>query len=812
MPEEDMLAPTARSAPLSPLPRAARTSARRVDAGWAAWGGRPVPTRALLLALTLAACGASGPAGSAFDVGPVTDAEPRDASSPDALAPDLGGRPPGAACPSTEACAAGRCVHGVCSLDCVGDAACPDTQHCVERGGFRLCTPTCDADTPCSLEQLCVADAPGRGFCVARGAGAPGASCSGPEDCASWFCAQGTCLADCAAAADCDPGTRCLALHVGGVCAETGAGASEALCTRGVDCVSGVCRGGGCADTCDATVGPDPCENDRHCVAYASLALCERGCAGPADCGSPGLCLSGPEGRLCRTRGTLGAGEPCDDPADCQSGHCTLGVCAADCKDGCPAATACVHDIAGAACRAAGAQADNSPCARGEECRSGFCAAGRCGRDCALGSECPVGLTCVAFAEGRFCFPACGDDLDCESTAWCARDLAEVPVCFWRGASVEGAACLRDFECVSGMCRGGECLGACADGRCPADQLCRGFPHGAFCTHLPAPRGAECYADVECAAELECTAGRCLPACDGGRCPDEATCPPDSVRCAPDCDRDADCAPGFVCQRHDGTAPYCAPRGELPLHGPCARGPECRSGLCHGGRCTADCPACNVGSGGAAEGIPCAADGECASGLCVGGLCARTCPESGCGVGRSCAFLGDARVCVPTCVAGNLACPPDLYCVVDAAEGLMCRGPRDGRAAGGECQTEMDCAAEAPVCRQGRCRALCDQDAACPEETRCRVLPSGVRICAPRGDAELMAACAADADCADGLCEGGRCYGACGPGCADTALCVDAARQPAAPDFRCARGCIASDACPAGTLCRLDASGRGACY
>jgi hypothetical protein len=776
----------------------------------------PQALRRLLVGLgvaALAACDA-GPGGGAGEGGLDAAARPTDAAdapTADVAVVDATLGVPGATCADTSACAEGRCVHGVCSLDCVDAAACPLDQHCVARGGLRLCTPTCDAASPCATGQRCVADAPGRGHCVAQGPGAPGAPCDAAEDCASWFCAQGVCLGDCIADADCGPSARCLPLHVGGVCTEVGAGAREAPCLRGADCASGVCRGGGCADACDATAGIDPCADDRHCTPYAELALCERACVGPESCGERGLCLPGAEGRLCRTRGNAAAGEACDEAADCRGGHCTGGVCAADCDAGCPAATACVRDVTGATCRPAGAQAENTPCARGEECRSGFCAAGRCGRDCAADAACPVGMACVAFTEGRFCFPGCGLDADCESVAYCAHDLAARSVCFWRGAATEGELCRRDFECASGLCRGERCLGACLDGTCAGGLACRDFRRGAFCTALPAPIGAECYADAECTAGARCNAGRCMPNC-ADACPEQSICPPGAALCAPICARDADCNPGFVCQRHDGAVPFCAPRGIVPSHGACTHGAECETGLCHAGRCENDCPACNNGPGGGAEGSPCLLDAACASGLCVAGVCVRTCPEAGCAAGRACVFVEDARICATPCSAGERPCPEGLFCVDAPGAAPLCRGPRAGAPAFAACVDDIDCAAEAPVCRDATCRPVCTEPANCPEGTDCRETPGGLGLCTRAGAGPLMAACARDADCAPGLCEAGRCYGACRPGCGDSAHCVDAARDPEAPARRCVPACADDTTCPPGTACRFDAHGLGGCY
>lgn len=783
---------------------------------------RPVAVPAgwgCLLALVVAACGADGardgPVGDGATGGVVGDAaRPGPEVGP---LPETDARRPveaGSPCVETVECETGQCLHGVCSPICTDDEACPAGFHCAERGGDgpRVCSRTCDPQTACPAGLFCAPDAPGRGACVAPGAGAAGAACAGPDDCASWACVQGTCLAACGPDAPCPDDGVCLSLHVGGVCGRRGAGAPEAPCRSGADCASGVCRGGGCSVVCDATLTPDPCPGDRRCIAYETLGLCERLCAGAADCGPAGLCLPDGGTTRCQTRGTAGAGDACEAPADCRSGHCSAGRCDPECRDGCPAATACVRDVTGATCRPAGGQPENAPCATGVECRSGFCAAGRCGHDCVAGPSCPAGMSCVTFASGRFCFPRCRADTDCEAPAFCADDLGPEPVCFWRGAAADGVVCRDDFECRSGLCRGERCLPPCPDGACPGGLECRAFGRGPFCTELPAALGAECTADVECDVDLRCTAGRCLPACAGG-CPPEASCPPEGAQCHPACTRDADCRPGFVCQRHDGAHAYCAPPGDTPDGAPCARGPACQSGLCHGGRCRPDCNGCTPG-GGLAIGTPCARDTACASGLCVAGVCAHPCPEAGCGVGRTCVFVDDARVCLGLCEKGDLDCDPGLACAPEPTGLLVCRGARPGGVPeGSACTSDDDCAVTSPVCRAGLCHRLCDRDAECGAGRRCGETQSGLRLCVTVGAAPPMSPCELDSVCDAGLCEGGRCFRACADDCGPSGRCEDAARNPSAPDRRCVPTCTPdAPACPEGTQCRTGADGLAGCY
>ncbi|MEZ4473361.1 MAG: hypothetical protein R3F60_21755 [bacterium] len=787
----------------------------------------------LLALLALVGCD-DGPAAApaAVDASVFPDFErPADAAPPI-------GAPPGAACDARTPCARGDCEHGVCSIICARDGDCPpEAAACVGRGGAGRCTTRCASTADCGAGLVCAVEGPGQGFCVAPGAGGAGDACSRREDCASWFCAEGQCLAPCDEGG-CAAGTACLPLHTQAVCVAAGPGADEDRCATGADCAEGVCRGGRCTHAC--ALGED-CPEDRICVAYPALGLCERRCAETADCGEGALCRATSAGRLCATQGEGGADAACTVGEECASGRCQGERCAAPCADApCPAGQACVRDVSGAACRPAGPGAAGSPCDAGADCESGVCGGGICAADCAGGAPCPAETRCTRFVDGDFCFPPCRDDADCPAIAYCALGFPEGGTCFWRGLGEADAPCAQDADCRSGRCDAGACLGACVAGECPAGRTCRDFGTAALCSPAPLPSGAACEADDACAEGLDCVAGRCLPGCDAG-CPPATLC--HGGRCHPACETAADCRPGRACNRFDDDAPFCQARGAGEVGAACAASGDCADGLCFADRCRAPCGGgapCGEGEacvplGGAAWCLPsgpgalgdvCGADAECAGGLCVGRRCAETCEAQGeCPPPAACRPLRGGDFCVLECdaVSGE-GCLAAEQCVPLDGGGGRCVLPGPGADIGEPCQTLEDCTALASSCYDAgdglRCRAACDLERdLCPESAVCAPgEPDRVEVCVPAGRGGDMAACAQATDCASGWCIeaylGGRCGRSCAgdADCDATSRCVDLARNPGAPFFSCAPRCLTDRECAPGLQCRQGLAPFGACY
>jgi hypothetical protein len=766
----------------------------------------------LLLLWGLAGCDEAGE--PVLDGGaPVADAA---LDQPDARA----GAPLGGLCPDG-LCAAGVCASGRCARPCLDDVDCPEPG--LVCAGDR-CAPACAAGSECVAGEVCVTAGPGQGACLPSGSGAGGARCETGGDCVSWVCSGGVCLAPCDEVA-CGPGLVCVPLHTQSVCVTQGALADEALCSRGPECESGLCRGGRCSVACS---GGAACPHDRVCRAYETLDLCERPCADSRSCGVNGVCALVAGRRQCVTRGPGGPGAACAAAAACASGVCVDGGCAGPCAvDGrCAAGEVCLVDLAGATCRPAGPEPVGGACGADATCATGLCAAGRCGSGCVAGG-CPAGLRCTAFLTGNFCFEGCAQDRDCAEGAFCDPSFSEGPTCFWRGRQVAGGGCDRHGACASGRCAGGVCRAACASGVCPAGQLCRAFSTGAFCSPEPLVEGAAC-AGAVCAEGLICAAGVCLAACEAG-CAAGTRC--FEGLCHPRCERDASCRPGRRCERVDASPPVCIDAGPLADGAACARSSACASGLCMDGVCRAACvDGCEAGAacvpfdevawcleaGPGAVGEVCAADAECAFGLCVGLRCAAPCPVSGvCEGATVCRALRAGSMCVhrcdpldPSACGAGQGCAP--LSVVAEGQCVALAGAALGAACEGGC-------AAPNACVDGRCLAPCVVDEDCEVGTCARAAAGAAfGACRPVGVVPEGGACAAHVDCADGVCDAAR--GRCGRPCAGdwacrlSARCVDLARDPLAPQGVCATRCEAESGCAVELACRLDGQGQGACW
>ncbi len=392
-------------------------------------------------------------------------------------------------------------VPSTASAQALGDA-CADATECTSGfcvDGFcceRACTGTCKACGEAGSEGSCVliSGAPrgtrtgcmtcDNGVCDdGGGMGTLGTVCAADSECDSGFCTDGVCC-ERACGGVCkgcaEPGTE-------GMCA-TVSGAPRGTRTGCMTCDDGVCDDMGLTNDGVACTMASECDSG-HCV---DGVCCERACSGTCKaCGEPGsegMCvfISGaPRGTrtgcmtcddgVCDDGGGMGTlGTVCTMDAECDSGHCTDGVCCeraclGTCKacgeagsegmcvavSGAPRGdrTGCMTCDEGV-CSTAGTL--GSTCDDASDCDSGFCTDGVCCERACLGT-CKA---CGEPGEEGMCVPVSG--MPRGARAGCTT--CDEGVCV--GSDPGGTACVEDSECSTGFCTDGFCCERACRGTC----------------------------------------------------------------------------------------------------------------------------------------------------------------------------------------------------------------------------------------------------------------------------------------------------------------------------------------------------------
>lgn len=294
-----------------------------------------------------------------------------------------------------------------------------------------------------------------------------------------------------------------------------------------------------------------------------------------------------------------------------------------------------------------------------------------------------------------------------------------------------GEPCTRDSDCLSGHCPSlpGEarvCRDQCpAEGSCPEGQACSTVDNARLCLPLldRKPAGSSCAGSRECASGM---CGVWSGATDG--------------ICVEPCPENEQCSGNNVCAVINGvsTKPYCVPAEDNRANGAdCQTGRQCAGGRCmYWGRrlqCASGC-AGGCGDGGTCvyqeqaghaclvplpAGSVCGANSECKDGVCYAvpnsGLCVAACgPDRHCDPGLGCASMDTtppSRACVPLTDdrAAGQECQSELQCLsgrcarfatatVDG--GQLCADPCDG----GECTANLVCWGRQP---DAGARGLC---------------------------------------------------------------------------------------------------------
>lgn len=297
-------------------------------------------------------------------------------------------------------------------------------------------------------------------------------------------------------------------------------------------------------------------------------------------------------------------------------------------------------------------------------------------------------------------------------------------------------------------------------------------------TDDPAADGSACVIDAQCASRICLTAadgwpgGLCARAC-ATTCEDGLACVllEDGALCMPPCTTASQCRSGWVCAASVGA---CLP--------------DCRSGWsCGAYACDQTTGACALPTSvGAANGSACTADATCSGGVCVGvgspgAVCAAPCTDGACATGETCTRLGDSLLCLPACESAT--CASGLVCAASAgvclpdcragwscgsalvcSDGGTCELPTDPGAAVGEpCAADMDCAGGVCIGSEtgaGVCAAPC-ASGECPAGQTCARLGDHL-LCVP--------ACTAGTPCTGALvCS--ESLAACLPDCRDGWSC-----------------------------------------
>jgi MYXO-CTERM domain-containing protein len=640
------------------------------------------------------------------------------------------------------------------------------------------------------------------------------ADCTPCGVCVNNECA-GTGLVICEASTDCDAGFYCE-VNATDPCANACLPLEAGICLTDGDCDAGECWLDAGVDYGQCFV---PCTTDDEC---GECQICEGGaCAGEAglpcqanvDCADSEYCALGAD--PCLNECLAIPDDACTNDAQCEAGEECVMLPDGSGLGGC-VAIACTTDDECGVCSVcedgACISQDNMDCETNEDCLPGDY--------CMVDADDACVTTCEMLDEG-----ACGKDLDCGSAYEC--EFIEVDDEF--GVCIE-ADCMTDEECgpcgtcvivdgaTAGTCvaegvvacesswdcadgeycdihLGADCLNECKvleEGMCLWSEDC---PEGKICHYMDNGQDVgecgdpECVEDVDCAGCLMCWDGECWGDLDP-LCTTDADCDTDAGEYCMmdaedpcmnicwvdviDCDEDADCPDGQICDLDFGECwePECfedvdcaddevCDMGfcweiECTTDDDCAEGEVCFEGFC--GEIVPDCETdddCDEGfvciDTICVEDIaPCVEDADCDEGfVCTDGECVEDVVEPDCVEDADCeeGFVCVDEVCVEDVVE------PDCVEDADCAEGEVCTD--------GECVKEIvepDCAADADcaegeVCTDGECVAEpvtgCEADADCAEGEVCT---DSKCVAGP------VTGCEADADCEEGfVCTDGAC-------------------------------------------------------
>ena len=594
-------------------------------------------------------------------------------------------RPPDTTCEICHQCdAEGHCLpvrEGTEDEGCADENPCGRTRFCDAEGacaiqpiGHVCSTQTCAGITKtthaCDDNQECIAT---------------------DAACTPYTCDPQTaeCRTRCHSNAPCDQGFFCSA----GLCQGTGQPGDQ--CIENIQCASSHCVDGVCCDTACA----GPCQV----------------CDGVAGLAEPGTCTVPVGQNPLATRGGPQDGErDCDGQVDACDGVCVqteagAGACdyAVTTEDSCGTCKWCSPSGSGDCVNRPTDPRYYGDCAGDEVC-GGYCEAGSCVFEKAVGAACGDGPCSVCIADRTCGLAAAGTDPKglCPGDARCGGGCTEGGQCgtFAGDGALCGEGNTPCFWCQSGdcvliqrdqtpqtLCGGGDdlCRARCtAAGQCgpavpsgaPCSQTCHRCNGSGLCAFAfldPATEPAdECPGDVSCGTHCDLDLGAC-----GSPQPLESVCgasdgcsvcqdvPDRGRQCLPRTD-----TPAGVCVREDGHTD-CV--GRCGSFGVCEwPGQEEPCGECH--RCNGD-GYCEQAAGEQVSAEDCTPDDAACRGQCLGGVCGYAASDRHVcgGVGALCRWcraglcefivnggdpLGqcnpvDHEICGETCDGGG-ACAP----------------------------------------------------------------------------------------------------------------------------------------------------------
>ncbi len=673
----------------------------------------------------------------------------------------------GQTCGGPNQCASGKCVDSYCcNADCTGNC-----DRCDVAGSLGTCT-------------LVAAGGGGAPACTPYVCGGASAAC--PASC--------TMDAECASAYYCN-GATCTAKHANGVGCSTAVECSSGFCADGV-CCSSAC--GGTCDVCNAQPGtcttPGGLPGSPTCAPYlcvAGSATCPNSCSADAQCAAGSFC----NGTNCVP--LQGSGSVCARGAQCTSGYCVDGVC---CQTACAGGCDVCNVVPGSCTVVALHTAGSNP-----SCAPYLCdgTAGSCPNRCTIDDDCGGGYFC----NSGTCTPTLGNASSCTSTRQCSSGFCVSNICC---ASACTGAC-QTCSAQPGTC-------TTSGGGAPGSPSCTPYLCNGASTSCP----STCSIDGNCINSSYCDAGNMCSSkqSNGQTCSGPNQCV--SNHCVDGLCCNTACA--GACDRCDVTGA----EGTCSIVGAGAAGaPTCSPYVCSGitascpGSCTTDtqCESTHFCSGGACvpkhvSGISCTLANQCLSGFCADGFCCNSACAGACDVCNAtpgtCSTPGGAvgsPSCTPyLCAAGNAGCPTGCTTDGQCGAGFFCDGaacvPAQGN--GLSCLRATQCTSgfcADGFCCNTACGGACDVCNATPGTCTLAVDGAlGTPSCAPYvcdgAKATCPSLCVIDGDCSTGFfCNGGICTVALsnGASCARTTQCASGF---CADNVCCGSGCNgACEAC-----------------